>query len=136
MRPLRHPAANIKLRRDDAALRAFLSPPLPRPAPVHRHWRSHRQPGDRHNLRPVVHLPMLLAPSSLLRRPDQVNPGHMMVVPDLGPAHAAAKAFRAVGAGARRGAVEFPMVAPLAPVFTSHRHHDRLRHAHRAAEPR
>lgn len=56
---------------------------LPIPAPVNRYRRPHRQPHDGADLLAIRHPAVILAPRALLRIPDQIRPGDVVVVPDL-----------------------------------------------------
>jgi hypothetical protein len=54
------------------------------PAPVHRYRRIHRPGRHGPNPGPVGNQAVILAPRSLLRISDQVLPGDVVVMPDLG----------------------------------------------------
>ena len=56
---------------------------------------------------------MILAPRRLLREPDEVRTGDVVVVPDLSPAHAAEIAFRVVRIDLARQAIGFLMIDPM-----------------------
>jgi hypothetical protein len=85
--------------------------PAANTAPIHRRSRVDRQPRHHGHLPPVVGPTVILAPRGLLSIPNQIRTGDMMVMADLGPAHAAEK-FRYYVAGA---------TAPASPTWIAAR---------------
>ena len=84
--------------------------PLPIAAEIDAGLVPHRQRHDPVNLDAVRLFPVILAPGGFLGEAYQIGAGKMMVVADLGPAHAAEKRFGVVAVDAFAEAVRLLMI--------------------------
>jgi hypothetical protein len=74
--------------------------PLPVSAKINGRLVSEGEPRHAVDLLAVGQAPVILTPRGLLREPEKVRAGDMMMVSDLSAAHAAEKFLGPIGAGA------------------------------------
>ena len=86
--------------------------PLPIPTPINRDRCCHCQRRDGTNQGAVCHPAVVPAPRALLGVTDKILAGDVVMVADLGSAHAGEERFRAVRVDTRQVRIQLAMINP------------------------